>query len=306
MFDSYAQYEYLLAQVQLVLFMMGMGATLAGADFLRISRQPRYLLTGAVCQFLLTPLLAVLVNCWPGLEPGIAVGLVLISAMPGGPLSKVFTYLGRGNLALSITLTFFGTLASVVTVPLLLRLLAAEYAPAEMQMPVGRVVRDVCLYLLLPLGVGMAVSHLAPARRHPFSKWCIRIGFVFVVAMVVGSLGSGRIHPGEYGWRAPIAITVFCLLAQQASLLPFRLLRWPVPDRLAVGIEVTMRNINLALLLKALLFPAAAEGAREVADGVLFALLFYAGVALCAGLPLAWRHRRIMARSGKGPGASLG
>ncbi len=53
------------------------------------------------------------------------------------------------------------------------------------------------------------------------------MGFVFVVLMVVGALGSGRIRPGEYGWRVPLAIIAFCLLAQQLSMLPFRLLGWP-------------------------------------------------------------------------------
>jgi BASS family bile acid:Na+ symporter len=113
------------------------------------------------------------------------------------------------------------------------------------------------------------------------------MGFVFVVVMVVGSLGSGRIHPGEYGWKAPLAMIAFCVLAQQVSMFPFWLFGWPRPDKLSVGIEVTMRNLNLALLLKALLFPATAKGIDPIADGVLFVILFYAGVALGSGLPLA-------------------
>jgi bile acid:Na+ symporter, BASS family len=70
------------------------------------------------------------------------------------------------------------------------------------------------------------------------------------------------------------------------SMLPFWLCGWPRPDKLSVGIEVTMRNLNLALLLKALLFPSP-KGDDPVADGVLFVVLFYAAVALFSGLPLA-------------------
>src|SRR5262249_43480061 len=127
MFDHYAEYEYFLAQIQLVLFMLGMGATLRPADFARIAFRPRSLLVGAACQFLLAPFLAVLLNrCW-NLEPGLAVGLILIAAMPGGQMSKLFTYLAHGNVALSITLTALGTVGSLVTVPLLLELLAEDY-----------------------------------------------------------------------------------------------------------------------------------------------------------------------------------
>jgi BASS family bile acid:Na+ symporter len=282
--------------VQLVCFMLGMGAGLGVGEFVVIARQPRSFLLGAAMQFLLTPLLAVLVNRVADLPPGIAVGLILIAAMPGGALSKFFTYLGCGNIALSITLTTFGTFASLFTVPLLFRWLAAGYIADSFEMPVGKIVGDVALYSLLPLTLGMIIARFAPQYRERVSRWSIRVGLVFVIAMVVGSLGSGRIHPGEYGWRTPIAIIVFCVLSQQLSILPFHLLRGPRADRLSVGIEVTMRNVNLALLVKAVLFPAAAKGMDPVADGVLFVVLFWAGAALGAGLPLALNVRRMTLR----------
>jgi BASS family bile acid:Na+ symporter len=271
--------------------MLAMGATLTPRDFAEVARRPRSLVAGVLCQFGLTPLLAVLVSRVAGVGPGIAVGLILVAAMPGGSLSKFFAFFGRGNLALSVSLTVVGTLGAVVTVPLLLRLLAYGYIPDDFEVPAARVVRDIALYLLLPLWAGMVVSRLAPHGRLPFARWCVRLGFVAVVVMVVGSLGSGRIDPGEHGLRVPLAIIAFCLLSQQASMLPFRLLGWPRPDCLAVGIEVTMRNLNLALLLKALLFPAAVKGVDAIADGVLFVILFYAAAALGAVLPLALRYR---------------
>lgn len=290
MFDWYPEYEHLFAQVQLVLFMLGLGARLLADDFIRIGRQPRYLLVGALGQFLVTPLVALLMIRWFAVPEGIAVGLILLSALPGGNLSKAFTYLGLGNAALSITLTCFGLVACLVTVPLWLQLLAAGFIPAGFEMPIGRILAELFLYLLLPLAVGMAVGRWAPARREVFSRWSIRLGFAAVVAMVVCSLGAGRIHPAEYGWRTPVAIILFCLVSMQVSMLPFRLLGWPKPDCLSVGIEVTMRNLNLALLLKAILFPQA----DAVADGVLFVILYYAAVAFFAGIPLALNFRRMI------------
>jgi bile acid:Na+ symporter, BASS family len=289
MFDWYPQAEYPLSQAQLVLFMLGMGATLTAADFAAVARRPRFLLVGAACQFLLTPLLAVLLNHAFGVPPGIAVGLILIAAMPGGTLSKVFAYLGRGNIALSISLTLCGTFAAMVTVPLLLRLLAMEHVPPGFEMPVGQIVLEIVLFLLLPLAGGMTVARQAPVGRKPFSRWCIRLGFVVVAVMVAGSLGSGRIQPDQYGWSVPLAIIAFCLGSQQLSMLPFRLLGWSRPDCLSVGIEVTMRNLNLAFLLKAIL---ERRGLSEpISAGVLFVVLFYAATAMACGLPLALRHR---------------
>src|SRR5436305_1622835 len=116
-------------------------------------------------------------------------------------------------------------------------------------MGAGDVAVDLTLCLLLPLIAGMIIGRSWPAQRQTIARWCVRVGLVFVVAMIVGSLGSGRIHPGEYGWGGPIAIILFCLIGQQIAMLPFYLLGWPRGDRLAAGIEVTMRNMNLALLL---------------------------------------------------------
>jgi bile acid:Na+ symporter, BASS family len=297
MFTYYADLEDFLAKAQLVLFMLGMGATLRPGDFVGVALRPRFFFIGAACQFLLTPAVAVAIKRLWDLEAGIAVGLILVSAMPGGQISKLFTYFARGNLALSISLTACGTLGSVVTVPLLLELLAAdELRQNSVALPAGLVIRDVAVFLLLPLLVGMMVGRLAPSRRMVFSKICIRIGLVFVAAMITGALGSGRIQPTAYGWKAPLAIIVFCLAAMQLSLLPFRILGWPRQDAVAIGIEVTMRNMNLALLLAVQLFPATADAADTVGEGVLFVVLYYGATALVAGLPLALRYRRMARR----------
>src|SRR5436190_1050926 len=165
MLNHYDQFEYLLACIQLVLFMLGMGATLSPRDFVAVALRPRSFLVGAFGQLVLAPVLAVVINRAMDLPPGIAVGLILVAAMPGGQMSKLFTYLARGNVALSIALTASGTLASLVTVPLLLELLAEDYLQSgDFEMPTALVVRDVTLYLLLPLVGGMAVGGRWPQR----------------------------------------------------------------------------------------------------------------------------------------------
>jgi BASS family bile acid:Na+ symporter len=293
MFDLYPAYELHLARVQLVCFMVAMGTTLAVRDFLAVARRPRSFVAAIVVQLGVLPWLAVLIDQVATLPDEIAVGLVLVAAMPGGAMSKLFTYIGRGNAALSIALTAFTTVASVVTVPLLFQLLVARYIRADFDMPVTDILLfDLLLCLLTPLLVGMVVGRIWPIRRAAIARWCLRIGLAVVALMVVGSLGSGRIEPGAYGWGVPAAIIVFCLVGQQVSMLPFYLFRWPRADRMAVGIEVTMRNMNLALLLKARLFPEA----DALGNGVLFVVLFYAAVALFTGLPLALNHRRLARR----------
>ncbi len=288
MFDWYPPYEYHFARTQLVLFTLGMGMTLSLTDFIEIVRRPRSFACGLIGQLLVVPLVAVIINAIGNFEPGIAIGLILVAAMPGGALSKFFAYLGRGNMALSISLTGVTTLLTLVSVPLMLQLLATRYIPDDFAMPVEAIIIDVALCLLLPLVVGLVIARLWPRHHRLLSKICIRIGLVVVIVMVAGSLGSGRIHPSQYGWPVPIAIIVFCLAGQQLNMLPFRVFGWPRPDRMAVGIEITMRNMNLALLIKARIFPPG----NVLGDAVLFVVLFYAGAAMVIGFPLALNHHR--------------
>src|SRR5262245_54689550 len=289
MFDFYPQFEEWFARGQLICFMLGLGVNLAAADFVRIARQPRSFCFGFVGQVFMIPLAAVAVNHLFGLAAPIALGLILVSAMPGGALSKVFVYVGRGNAALTITLTAVTTVATLVTVPATLRLLAADYVPDDFVMPMGRIIADVGCFLLAPAALGMLLVQIVPSSRAAVARWSLRLGFVIVAVIIVGALGSGRISPGEHGLRVPLAIILFCVLGQQLNMLPFYVLPMPRADRLAVGIEVTMRNMNLALLLNASLF----DPKSELHDGVLFVVLFYAAVALGAGLPLALNHRRL-------------
>ena len=87
MFDWYPDYEYHFARTQLVLFTLGMGMTLSLADFVEIARRPRSFFCGLVGQLLVIPFIAVLINWIGNFQPGIAVGMILVAAMPGGALA---------------------------------------------------------------------------------------------------------------------------------------------------------------------------------------------------------------------------
>ncbi|MCS7045683.1 MAG: hypothetical protein NZO58_04940 [Gemmataceae bacterium] len=300
MFAHYPDYEEWFARVQLICFMLAMGVDLAVADFLLVARQPLSFLLGITAQILVLPLWAVAINHLFQLEPAIAVGTILVAAMPGGSLSKVLTYLGRGNAPLSIALTAVSTLAALVTVPVTLRWLATGHVPPEFTMPVGTIVADVALFLLTPLTIGMVLGRVAPGSRRAVARWSVRCGFVVVAAMIAGALGSGRIQPASHGWLVPMAIIVFCVAGGQLAMLPFWVFRLPRRDRLSVGMETTLRNINLALLLTASLFgghhPGEHASASDLHAGVLFVVLFYAATAMGAGLPMALIHRRLARR----------
>ena len=101
------------------IIMFGMGTTLDLKDFLVIFRRPRDIFLGALAQYTIMPFLAFALGTLFALEPGLTAGLVLLGACPGGTTSNVITYMSKGDLAYSVTMTSVSTLLSPVLTPAL-------------------------------------------------------------------------------------------------------------------------------------------------------------------------------------------
>ncbi|HCN28077.1 MAG TPA: bile acid:sodium symporter, partial [Verrucomicrobiales bacterium] len=93
--------------VQLILLCMGMTLTLG--DFARVLSMPRAVIVGAALQYSIMPLAGFVFARLFGLEKEVAAGLILIGSCPGGVSSNVITYLAKGNVPLSVTMTAIST-----------------------------------------------------------------------------------------------------------------------------------------------------------------------------------------------------
>lgn len=278
--------ETYLIPVQLLLAMVGMGATLRVADFALIVQQPKGLALGLALQLLFVPAAAAAYIAALSLTKGWAVGLILVAAVPGGAMSNLFTYLGKGSVPLSIAVTTVTTFLCMVTVPVVLGLLAASHLPPDFAFPYARIVRDIVAFLLVPLLVGMAVLRFAPRYAHSFSQWSIRGSVAIIAVLVISSLGSGRIQIDAYGFGPPLAIIGFGVLLSLATPQVCRLARRFDDDNLALSVEVVVRNTGIALLLFHFFFPDRPEQTQ-----VLYTCLFFAGLSPFLAVPMMLRHR---------------
>jgi BASS family bile acid:Na+ symporter len=294
-FDNYPAYEFAVASAQLFLAMLGMGALLAPRDFLLEIRNPRGLVVGLGFQWALVPLVAMVLGLLMPVPAGIAVGLILIASVPGGTLSNILTLFGRGNIALSVSLTSITTVGSLVMTPLLLQLLVSQHLPAGFSMPVGALAADILLTLILPLLVGMAVRQYAHAVfAANFSKWMIRASLCLVVVVAVGAGGSGRLDPEAYGLAGMLALVLFSVLVQVTGFVACRAAGLRGSDILAVVVEVSFRNMSLAVAVKAVVFPAQTGVLDPIGDAVLFSALLYGGLSMFLSLPPVMLNRRLV------------
>jgi BASS family bile acid:Na+ symporter len=292
--ENYAVYEHPLAASQLFLAMLGMGSLLAPRDFLREIKQPRSLLVGFGFQWLLVPLIAYGLSAILPIPAGIGVGLIIVASVPGGTLSNILTLYGRGNIALSISLTSITTVAALATTPLLLNLLLTQYLPEDFRMPTGRIAQDIVVTLIAPLLVGMLIrSRVSIGHAEQFAKWMIRFSLVLILIMTVGASGSGRLSIEAYGLTGVVSLVLFAVLVQGSGLLVTRFMGMTKRDGLAIVVEATFRNISLAVAIKAIVFPAQTGTLDPIGDAVLFVALLYGGISFFMTMIPVVIHRRL-------------
>lgn len=296
--DLYVEYEYWVTFVQLVMAMLAMGATLRVEDFLAVVRLPRSFLTGLGAQLVVVPAVAYAVLRVGDLDPGVAVGIAILAAVPGGTVSNVFTYAGKGDVPLSIAITAVTSLACVVTVPLVLEMLVGPYVPAGFSLPRGRIAGEIVVTLLVPLGVGMALLRRSPERAATVSAWALKATAALIGVIVVGSAAAGRLDAEAMGFAnlgvVLGMVALFCAVGVGASVLTRR----SRPDRTAIAIETTVRNTNLGLLVRTSVFASAAALDSRTADLALFTILAFAGMSMALTVPLVLLGRRAADRDG--------
>jgi len=293
-FDHYEQYEHSIASVQLFLAMLGMGALLSPSDFISQLRRPKSLSLGLVLQWLLLPLLALLVGYVLNPPAGIAAGLLLVTVVPTGVTGNVLTYFGKGNIALSVSITAITTLFSLLTVPLFLHLLLASYLLENFELPMGQIIRDIVFNLAIPLGIGMWIKKkISLSASETTSRWLIRASLALIVVMGFGAGSTGRMDPSAYGIAGIMVISVFCLGIISSALLLSLLLKISPADRLALMIKTNYRNISLAIAIKSVLFPSVAGQLDPIGDGVFFTILLYGGISLVTSVLVMLWHRHL-------------
>ena len=239
----------------LMLIMFGMGLTLTLPDFALVVRQPLPVLLGVVAQYVIMPLLGLGISLLLQLPPALAAGVILVGCAPGGTASNVVTYLAKGNVALSVTMTCVSTLLAPVFTPLLTLWLAGQYMPVD----AGAMALSIVQIVLIPVVLGLAARTFIPGlvdRVIPALPWVSVLAITFVVTAVVA--GSA-----EAIFSAGLLILLAVVLHNAGGYLlgygAAKLFRLPVPSRRTMAVEVGMQNSGLAAgLAKTYFAPEAA------------------------------------------------
>lgn len=262
-----------------IMFSLGLGLTVG--DFKRIFTQPRALLVGVVCHFVILPLACFfLLTLW-GMTGAFAVGFMILAACPTGSTSNLLTYLARGDVALALSFTAVASVATIFTLPIIVTWALGHYmgAARAVDVPVGLMMGQVALVLGVPVSLGMFVRHRWSSWAQRFEPRATRIATVlFVLIVVLAVIKNWALLVENFSSLAP-----FALLLNLSMLAVGFTAAWAVRlsrrQSITLGIETAVQNAALALVIgatvlhdDAMAIPGALYGVIMYGGGLLFAL----------------------------------
>lgn len=244
--------------VTLAIITLGMGLSLTDRDFRKIFSQPKAVITGLICQVILLPLIAYLIASSININPLFKVGLMIIAACPGGATSNLITYLLRGNVALSISMTAINSLITLISIPIVvtISLEAFIHADADIHLKVGETVIKVFLMTLLPAFAGTRIRKRLPEFAEKLERPLRTILPLLLLVVYLGVLfidqGTASATRSDFFEIFPYTILLNAA-AMGTGLLVARLLRLGVKNQYTISIEVGLQNSALAIFVAATL-----------------------------------------------------
>ena len=231
-----------------------MGLTLKATDFQRILQDPRPILVGDLLQFILMPLLAVVLAKMFGLSNQLTAGLVLVGCCAGGTASNVISYLARADLALSISMTVCSTLVGVVATPLL----TGFYLSTSVDFDTVGMLVSIVQIVLIPVLMGVMLNHLFPAFIRPLTPQLptLSILIILTIIAIVVALNSGSLL--EIGALTLATVVLHNLGGMCGGFYLSRILGFDTRQSHTIAIEVGMQNSGLGVALALEFFSATA------------------------------------------------
>lgn len=243
--------------LMLFLVMVGMGLTLTGKDFSILISKPRGIIIGEILQFGIMPLIAVALGYLMGFHekyPYIYVGMVLITATPGGVTSNLMTHYAKGDVALSVALTSLSTVLSIFFVPLLLNAYCSNIP--DVKVPTNTIALTITVLVIVPLCIGMLFRKINEARAKKLIPVFSILGIIALLFLIVAGILSNLEGFADTERHGVMFYTMVLLLTFSGLIIGgmvsalFKVSNFQVR---AISLETGLRNASLAMTIALLI-----------------------------------------------------
>jgi bile acid:Na+ symporter, BASS family len=238
----------------LALIMFSIALDMRREDFENLWLNPKPAIVGMIAQLILLPIATIILVFVFNPPPSVALGLVAITACPGGNNSNYSTHLAKGNTALAITTTSISVIVCMVTMPLYIWL-GAKIIPniANLQRDVRldpfEMVKIIGLLILTPLVIGMMVRQYFPALTAKIQKPFKTISMILFFGLIIGALVANIKNIKEYVGEVFFVVAVLNTLSLAGGYYFAKINGLAEADRRAITFETGIHNITLALIV---------------------------------------------------------
>lgn len=231
--------------ILLGIVMFGMGLTLSAKDFSEVFTRPLDVLIGIVGQFVIMPLLAWGLCKLLGLPDEIAVGVILVGCCPGGTSSNVMTFLARGDVALSVSITACTTVLAPFVTPALIYIFASQWVEVSMSAMFMSIVKIV----IVPIVLGIVVNaFFGKVVRHAVLALPM-ISVISIVSIVCAVVAVSHDRLAETGALIFVVVILHNCLGYLLGYLLGRIFGLSLHKRKTLSIEIGMQNSALGVAL---------------------------------------------------------
>ena len=238
----------------LTIIMFSMGLTLSVEDFRRALSMPRLIFSGLILQYTVMPLTALVISRLLQLDAALAIGLILVGTCPGGTASNVITYLAKGNVALSISLTSISTVLAIALTPLITLLIA----DSAIDVPALKMLVSIMFIVILPVTLGITLKHFFSYRVRRIEHWLplLAVSAIVLIIAIITALNVGQFS--QLSINILLAVALHNLFGLFIGYNGAKLLGYGAKECRTLAIEVGMQNSGLAVALAIKHFSAAA------------------------------------------------
>lgn len=238
----------------LFLIMLGLGMTLVKDDFKRLVVYPSATILGVSLQIVVLPLIGFAIAHFMVRDnPTLAMGIMVLAACPGGATSNLITYLAKGEMALSVTLTAISSVLAVVTIPLIVSFGMDWFMSSEQAIkpPIGELIGSVVAVTILPVVMGMFIRGKSEAFAEKAEKPMKILSSVLLAVIVLGLVAKQIDQIPDFFRQAGLPTLILNLSMLTIGFFAGLIARLPLRERVSMSIEAGIQNGTLGIAIAA-------------------------------------------------------
>lgn len=283
--------DSLLMSFALGIIMFGIGLNLRFSNFKNVIAAPKAVITGLVGQIVILPLIAILIAWIYPLNSSAQLGILLIAACPGGTSSNLVTYMTKGRVELSVTLTSINSFIILFSIPLIVHFgssfLMSESKTVEPE--AAYIVREIGLTVIIPVLCGMTLNSWKPRTISKIKKPLRYIlpGILFAVFAYILIIENQQTEDVAQHLQMIPALVILNISTILTGYFFSKTVGIKHDGRTTIGIEMGLQNSALAIFL--------ARNILEMNEVAVPAVI-YGGFSFFTTLALIWVINRVKSK----------